>query len=82
MIPFEAVYGQPPPSFVSYMPGVSKVQQVDQNLTFITTILRTLKEKLVMAQNLMKQQDDQGHYTTEWWYNTSYHTATHMTPFE
>jgi hypothetical protein len=43
------------------MPGVSKVQAVDQTLTVREAILRTLKENLVMAQNHMKQQVDQGH---------------------
>ena len=61
MIHFEAVYGQKPPSILSYMPSVSKVQAVDQTLTIRETILCTLKENLFMAQNRMKQQDDQGH---------------------
>jgi hypothetical protein len=61
MTPFEAVYGHNPPSVISYMPGVSKVQAVDQTLTVREAILRTLKENLVMAQNHMKQQADQGH---------------------
>jgi hypothetical protein len=61
MTPFEAVYGQNPPSVLSYMPGVSKVQEVDQTLTVREAILHTLKENLVMAQNHMKQQADQGH---------------------
>jgi hypothetical protein len=61
MTPFEAVYGQNPPSFLSYFLGVSKVQVVDQNLTVQEDILRTLKDNLVMAQNRMKQQADQGH---------------------
>jgi hypothetical protein len=43
------------------MPDVSKVQQVDQTLIVHMAILRTLKENLVMAQNRMKQQADQGH---------------------
>ena len=43
------------------MPIVSKVQAVDQTLTIWEAILRTLKENLVMAQNFMKQQADQGH---------------------
>jgi hypothetical protein len=42
------------------MPSVSKVQQVDQTLTVCMAILCTLKENLVMAQNHMKQQADQG----------------------
>jgi hypothetical protein len=31
--PFEVVYGHKPPSVLSYLPGVSKVQAVDQTLT-------------------------------------------------
>jgi hypothetical protein len=60
MTPFEAVYGQKPPSVLSYLPGASKVQAVDLTLTARKAILRTLKENLVMAQNCMKQQADQG----------------------
>jgi hypothetical protein len=60
MTPFEVVYGQKPPSVLSYLPGVSKVQVVDQTLTVREAILCTLKENLVMAQNRMKQQVDQG----------------------
>jgi hypothetical protein len=61
MTPFEVVYGKNPPSILSYMPDVSKVQAVDQTLTVREAILRTLKENLVMAQNHIKQQVDQGH---------------------
>jgi hypothetical protein len=60
MTPFEVVYGHKPPSVLSYLPGVSKVLAVDQTLTVREAILRTLKENLVMAQNRMKQQADQG----------------------
>jgi hypothetical protein len=60
MNPFEAVYGKNPPSVLSYFPGVSKVQEVDQTLTVREAILHTLKENLVMAQNHMKQQANQG----------------------
>jgi hypothetical protein len=65
MTPFEAVYGQNPPSVLSYFLGVSKVQEVDQTLTVREAILRTLKENLVMAQNPMKQQEYQGHSERE-----------------
>jgi hypothetical protein len=61
MTPFEAVYGQKPPFVLSYMPGVSKVQVVDQKLIVREAILHTLKDNLVMAQNHMKQHADQGH---------------------
>jgi hypothetical protein len=60
MTPFEAVYGQKPHSVLSYLPGVSKVQVVNQMLTVREAILRALKENLVMAHNRMKQQADQG----------------------
>jgi hypothetical protein len=35
MTPFEAVYGQKPPSVLAYLPGTSKVQVVDQTLISI-----------------------------------------------
>jgi hypothetical protein len=60
MTPFEAVYGHKPPSVLSYLPCASKVQAVDLTLTTREAIFRTLKENLVMAQNHMKQQADQG----------------------
>jgi hypothetical protein len=62
MTHFEAVYGKKPPSFLSYLLGVLKVQAVAQTLTVREAILHTLKENLVMAQNRMKQQVDQGRY--------------------
>jgi hypothetical protein len=60
MTPFEAAYGKNPPSVLSYLPGVLKVQVVDQMITIREDILCTLKENLVMTQNRMKQQADQG----------------------
>ena len=60
MTPFEVVYGQNAPSFISYMLGISKFQEVDTNLTFCEAILHALKDNLVMDQNRMKQQADQG----------------------
>jgi hypothetical protein len=61
MTPFEAVYGQNPPSFLSYMPGVLKVQEVAKNITIREDILHALKDNWVMAQNCMKKQVDLGH---------------------
>jgi hypothetical protein len=60
MTPFERVYGQKPPSVLPYMLGVSKVQAVDQTIIVREAILHTLKENLVMDQNHMKQQANQG----------------------
>jgi hypothetical protein len=61
MTPFEVVYRKNPPLIISYLLGVLKVQEVDQTLTVRESILCTLKENLVMAQNHMKQQVYQGH---------------------
>ena len=61
MTPFEVVYGQNPPSLLSHMLAVSKVQEVDKNLTVWEAIVCSLKDNLVMAQNHMKKQEDQGH---------------------
>ena len=60
MTPFEAVYGQKPLFVLSYMSGVSKVHAFNQNLTVLKAIIRSLEENLVMAQNHMKQQANQG----------------------
>jgi hypothetical protein len=60
MPPFEAVYGQKTPSILSYMPGISKVQEVDKNITVCEGIVHTLEANLDMAQNHMKQQAAKG----------------------
>jgi hypothetical protein len=57
---FEVVYEKNPPLVLPYMSGISNVQEVDCNLTTRMTILYTLKENLVMDQNHMNQQEDQG----------------------
>jgi hypothetical protein len=60
MTPFEVVYGQKPLSVLSYIPRASKVQEVDKTITVYPAILCALKDNLVMDQNHMKQQADQG----------------------
>jgi hypothetical protein len=47
MTPFEAIYGKNPPSVLSYMLGVSKVQEVDNNIVVREAILSTLKTNLL-----------------------------------
>eukprot|EP00253_Pinus_taeda_P020427 PITA_20427 len=59
LTPYEAVYGQLPPSPNSYIKGCSKVQAVGQLLQNHTTMLAHLRENLHQAQNRMKQQVDQ-----------------------
>jgi hypothetical protein len=41
--PFEAVYGVPPPSMTSYIPGTTKIQAVDKLLHTREVILRDLQ---------------------------------------
>jgi hypothetical protein len=60
MTPFEEVYRQNPLSFFSYIPWVLKVQEVEKTLTVCASILRALKDNLVMTQSHMKQQAYQG----------------------
>jgi hypothetical protein len=43
------------------MPGVSKVHEVESNITVHMDILGNLKENLGMPLNHMKQQEDEGH---------------------
>lgn len=59
MTPFEAVYGVPPPNFLSYVPGISPVQAVDDYLRDRDTILRELRLNLSRAQERMKNYVDQ-----------------------
>jgi hypothetical protein len=53
MTPFEVVYGQNPPSVLSYMLAILKVQDVKKILTICEAILYSLKDNLVMYQNRM-----------------------------
>ena len=49
MTHYEVVYGQQPPSMVSYLPSTSKVNAVDSFLQNREATLVTLKGNLVMA---------------------------------
>ncbi|OMO79377.1 reverse transcriptase [Corchorus capsularis] len=57
--PFEAVYGRPPPTVLSYLPGTTKVVQLDASLLERQQLLSSLKTNLARAQNRMKMQYDQ-----------------------
>jgi len=58
LTPFEAVYGYPPPSLLSYVPGTSANLAVDSQLRDRSTVLSILKEHLREAQHRMKTQAD------------------------
>ena len=55
MTPYEVVYGQLPPSLISYIPGCFKVQVVDQIQQNRVAMITRLKENLHQAHNRMKQ---------------------------
>ena len=58
MTPFEAVYGIPPPHLLTFVPGTSRVQAVDEYLRDRDTILRELRHNLSLARQRMKIQAD------------------------
>jgi hypothetical protein len=55
MTPFEVVYGEKLPMVLPYISSVSKVHEVDHDLTSCMNILCNLKDNLVMDQNRMKK---------------------------
>ncbi|GJW81545.1 retrotransposable element Tf2 [Tanacetum coccineum] len=58
--PFEIVHGIPPPIHVPYLGGLSKVEAVDRTLKAREEAIQIIKFHLIMSQNKMKQQADQG----------------------
>ena len=55
---FEVVYGQPPSTCVTYIPGESSVVIVDQSLRDWDAMIRLLKANLIQAQVRMKMYAD------------------------
>jgi hypothetical protein len=53
------VYGRAPPTLVDYIPGSSTIQAIDATLSDRNIILQLLKNKLLKAQQIMKEQADQ-----------------------
>uniref|UniRef100_A0A2N9HQL5 Reverse transcriptase n=1 Tax=Fagus sylvatica TaxID=28930 RepID=A0A2N9HQL5_FAGSY len=58
LTPFEVVYGRPPPVLHRYELGTTAVAEVESTLRDRDTILQTLKDNLVVAQNRMKTNAD------------------------
>ena len=54
-----ALYEYQPPSITSYLRENSKVQTVEHHIKHQQQVLQLLKHNLVLAQNRMKQQEDQ-----------------------
>ena len=58
--PYQAVYGQPAPVHLPYLPGDSMVEAVDRSLQTREAAIKLLRFHLLRAQNRMKQQEDKG----------------------
>ncbi|WMV29738.1 hypothetical protein MTR67_023123 [Solanum verrucosum] len=65
MIPFEVVYGRPPPRLLPYSPGISKLDAVDIALRTRDQILQSLRQNLLHAQQRMKATFDSKHRHVE-----------------
>jgi hypothetical protein len=63
--PFEVVYGRPPPSLLSYIPGTTQVAAVEGTLVARDAVLREVRRQLMGAQNRMKQVYDKDHTERE-----------------
>jgi len=55
MTPYEAVYGVPPPRLLSYIPGTTRVEAVDEVLRNRKQILNLLQQNIKQAQQRMKK---------------------------
>ena len=56
-----AIYGCHPPSITSYLRENSKVQEMEDHIENQQQVFQLLKDNLTLAQNRMKQQEDQYH---------------------
>nr|KYP41804.1 Retrotransposable element Tf2 [Cajanus cajan] len=60
--PYEIMYGQPPPAFLPYLPGESKIELVDRSLHKREEQLKMVKFHMRRAQDRMKQLADKGRF--------------------
>jgi hypothetical protein len=58
---FHVVYGRKPPALISYQQGRSRVPAVDRQLQDQDVFLTDIRDRLLYAQELMKNQYDRGH---------------------
>ncbi|KAA8546651.1 hypothetical protein F0562_003118 [Nyssa sinensis] len=65
MIPFEIGYGWPPPTLLSYIPSMAKVDVVEKQLMDHDQIIKDLRATLKEAQSRMKKVYDHRHRERE-----------------
>ena len=56
--PFQVVYGRSPPALLHYSPGLARVAAVDRQLRDRDEFLKEIRERLLLAQDVMKAQHD------------------------
>jgi len=59
------VYGRPPPTLLSYEPGVAQVVALDRQLLERDAFLADIRERLLQAQDYMKEHHDKTHRRVE-----------------
>ena len=74
-----ALYGYHPPS-ITYSLLDSKVQAVEQHIEHQQQVLQLLKDNLNLAQNRMKQQEDQ--HRSEWRFNVGDWVFLRLQPYK
>ncbi|KAL8113758.1 hypothetical protein AgCh_020885 [Apium graveolens] len=59
--PFEVVYGRAPPRLLNYCSGLSRVEAVEQELKIRDQIVSGIRDRLLQAQDIMKNNYDKSH---------------------
>lgn len=59
--PFEVVYRRAPPRLLNYCSCLARVEVVDQELKTRDQVVSTIRERLLQAQNIMKNNFDRSH---------------------
>jgi hypothetical protein len=84
--PFQVVYGQSPPSLIKYQGGSSQVQAVDEKLKDRDEFLQQIRERLLLAQDMMKNQHNKKHRSVDFnqgdwvWLHHQHRLVTRITP--
>ncbi|GMP59215.1 hypothetical protein CsSME_00022585 [Camellia sinensis var. sinensis] len=74
------MYGQPPPTSLSYIPGTTKVQVMDDLLHSRNDILSLLRRNLAVAHDCVKSQADQHHWEVVFKVGKKAHTVPNLSP--
>jgi len=64
-MPFEVVYGRPPPPMLPYSPGTARTETADAFLRSRDEMLAEVRQHLLQAQQLSKKYYDAGHRDVE-----------------